>query len=70
MKIRVMQLSILLHLLSEICIYVPVLRERGSRPSSHLQMRVIEPYLVFTLADDMSPCEDTDSGRGLQVIVH
>lgn len=68
MKIRVMQLGIIGYLLAKICPYVPVLRERG-RPG-HLQMRVIEPYRVLALADNVAHGKDTDSGRGLQAVVH
>ena len=68
MNVRVMQLGILGRLISKICPNVPVLRERGR--SGHLQMRVIESYRVLTLADNVAHGKDTDSRRGLQVVVH
>ena len=68
MKVRVMQLRIIGYFLPEICPNVPVLRERGS--SAHLEMCVIEPYRVLTLADDVAHGKDTDSGRGFQAVVH
>ena len=62
------QLGILGRLISEICPNVPVLRERGR--SGHLQMCVIEAYRVLTLADDVAHGKDTDSRRGLQLVIH